>query len=79
MEAHREIREVTSDTLTISVPDALRNHRVEVILLPVDEDSEAPRPGNGWAAGFLERFAGSLPDFPDIADAGGYENRERLP
>jgi hypothetical protein len=32
----------------------------------------------GWPAGFFERFAGSLPDFPDIDSEGGYEVREKL-
>ena len=29
-----------------------------------------------WPAGFFERFAGSLPDFPDIEPEGDYEARE---
>ena len=32
----------------------------------------------GWPAGFFERFAGSLPDFPDIDFEGSYEVREKL-
>ncbi len=39
------------------------------------------RPGTGspgWPEGFFERFAGSLPDFPDIESEGDYEVREAL-
>jgi len=32
----------------------------------------------GWPEGFFERFAGSLPDFPDIEPEGNYEIREEL-
>ena len=81
MRALREIREVTSNTLTIPVPDALLHQKVEVIILPLDESREgadAPTDGNGWPVGFLERLAGSLPDFPDIESEGGFEERETL-
>ena len=40
---------------------------------------ETPGTGSlGWPEGFLERFAGSLPDFPDIEPEGEYEVREEL-
>lgn len=32
----------------------------------------------GWPEGFFERFAGSLPDFPDVEPEGDYEIREEL-
>jgi hypothetical protein len=32
----------------------------------------------GWPEGFFERFAGSLPGFPDPEPEGGYEVREEL-
>jgi len=32
----------------------------------------------GWPAGFLERFAGCLPDFPNIEPEGDYEVRDEL-
>ena len=31
----------------------------------------------GWPDGFFERFAGSLPDFPDIDLEGEYEIRDK--
>ena len=33
----------------------------------------------GWPPGFFERFAGSLPNFPDIEPEGEYEVREEFP
>jgi hypothetical protein len=32
----------------------------------------------GWPAGFFERFAGCLPDLPDIEPEGDYEVRAEL-
>lgn len=32
----------------------------------------------GWPTGFFERFAGSLPDFPDIESEGNFEVRAEL-
>ncbi|MBM3333047.1 hypothetical protein FJY63_00130 [Candidatus Sumerlaeota bacterium] len=75
----REIREVTSNTVTVPVPDALLHHKVEIIVLPLDEHVEtaaAGEAGDGWPDGFCERFAGSCPDFPDIESEGDYEIRE---
>ncbi len=31
-----------------------------------------------WPAGFFERFAGCLPDFPNIEPEGDYEARDEL-
>ncbi len=36
--------------------------------------SKAP----GWPADFFERFAGCMPDFPDIEPEGDYETRTEL-
>lgn len=64
MEIHREIRETTSETLTISLPNALRRRRVEILVVPLD-DAATREQEPGWPKGFLERLAGSVPDFPD--------------
>jgi hypothetical protein len=40
---------------------------------------ETPRTEHlGWPADFLEQFAGSLPDFPDIEPEGTYETRAKF-
>lgn len=80
MEAIRQIYECSP--ALISVPPALRNRRIEIIIWPLDEepthlvsngDTELIRD-----AGALE-FAGCLPDFPEREPQGEYEVREELP
>ena len=34
--------------------------------------------GSEWPDDFFDRFAGSLPDFPDILSEGEYESREEI-
>ena len=75
MQALREIREITSDTITINVPAAFRHHRVEIILLPLDEETQKDQ---ALPKEFFERFAGCLPDFPRRELEGGYEERGAL-
>ena len=79
MEAIRQIYE--SLPATISVPQALRNRRAEIIIFPLDEEQSLPE-SNGTEqiildAGALE-FAGCLPDFPEREPQGEYEVREEL-
>jgi hypothetical protein len=47
--------------------DALRQVR-EV----TSEGQGKEPPGQGWPRGFFERFAGGLPDFPDIEPEGDF-------
>lgn len=53
----------------ISVPKELRNRDVEIIILPLDGNSENSETievdKNGYPIGFFEETAGSLPDFPE--------------
>lgn len=52
-----------------SIPKELRNRDVEIIILPLDEESTNGETvevdENGYPIGFFEATAGSLPDFPD--------------
>jgi hypothetical protein len=80
MEAIRQIYECSP--AVISVPPALRNRRIEIIIWPLDEEPVLPA-SNGDTelildAGALE-FAGCLPDFPEREPQGEYEIREELP
>ena len=75
MQAVREIRDITTDTITIHVPVEMRHHRVEIILLPLDDDAHEHQ---AWPKDFFERFAGCLPDLPQRLPEGDYENREPL-
>jgi len=81
VKSYREIREVTSDTVTIPVPKELLHQKVEIILLPIDDSAEAAglhERAQSWPAGFFDRFAGSLPNFPDIDFEGNYERRDSI-
>ena len=65
VEAFREIREITSDTLTIRVTLVFCNQRVEIIVLPLGEEE---RSSSSWPAGFLDKFVGCMRDSPDILE-----------
>lgn len=67
--------------LKLEVPVGLADVEMEVtvILHPVSSSSPAqPAEPHGWPPGFFERFAGCLPDFPDIEPEGDFEVREAL-
>lgn len=44
MEAIRRIEQVHGNSLTMVLPDAFKEMRVEVIVLPLDETVSTPRP-----------------------------------
>jgi hypothetical protein len=62
----------------IRVPDALKNRRVEVILLPLD-DTETMTPGSKKGKNPIEEFMGAWKGKPLVRpEQGEYETRERL-
>ncbi len=81
MEAIRQIYERIPGTITI--PPEFRDRRVEVIILPLDQNEEKNPNGaavdeNGWPIGFFEATFGSVPDLPEREPQGDYEVREEL-
>lgn len=78
MSYFRQIIEALPETLI--VPAELRNRRVEIIMLPLDEVAPNGKPAavdaNGWPLGFFEETFGSMPDFPEREAQGEYEVRE---
>ena len=67
----------------ISIPKELRNRNVEIIILPLDEESEngdaVEVDKNGYPIGFFEETAGSLANDPiERAPQGEYEIREEI-
>jgi hypothetical protein len=60
--------------IEIRSPELPEGAVAEVIVLLETGGREAL----GWPEGFFERFAGSLPDFPDLESEGNYELREEL-
>jgi hypothetical protein len=62
----------------IRVPDALKNRRVEVILLPLD-DVSTTSPGPQKGKNPIEDFVGAWKGKPLVRpDQGDYETRELL-
>jgi hypothetical protein len=62
----------------IRVPDALKNRRVEVILLPLD-DVPATSPGSLKGKNPIEDFVGAWKGKPLVRpDQGEYEARESM-
>lgn len=83
MEAIRQVYERLPETITI--PPALRDRRVELILLPLDEEPDVAALAAEFGMKPEEvidlhglRFAGSIPDFPPRAPQGEYEVRQEL-
>ena len=73
MDAVRQIYESVPDM--IQIPPELRRRRVEVIILPLDEEQPAQvRPDND-----IVRFFGCIPDMPDREVLSDYEQRLELP
>lgn len=80
MQALRKIHQITSNTVTITVPDTFQNQWVEIILLPLDETtSQVTEANKEWPPDFFEKTAGCLADDPiERAPQGDYEIREAL-
>lgn len=83
MEVIRQVYERLPETITI--PPALRDRRVELILLPLDEEPDIAALAAEFGMKVEEladphalRFAGSIPDFPPRAPQGEYEVRQEL-
>ena len=85
MEAIRQIYEKMPEVITINIPSAMQERRVEVILLPLDDEPDV----TALAAEFgmkpedladpeVLKFAGSIPDFPPRAPQGGSPVRLEL-
>ncbi len=66
----------------ISIPKELRNRNVEIIILPLDEESDNDNAievdKNGYPIGFFERTFGSLPDFPEREPQPIQPDREEI-
>lgn len=60
----------------IPIPEEVQNRRVEIIIVPLDDEISA----NGETRGDpdIAQFFGCLPDFPERAPQGEYEIREEL-
>ena len=60
--------------IEIRSPELPEGATAEVIIILETAQKALAR----WPEGFIERFTGSLPDFPDVEPEGDYEVREEL-
>jgi len=62
------IEQTLADKLRALTPDRLRSveHFVGYLLEQQKAELEAQAVAKGWPAGYFERTAGSIPDFPDV-------------
>jgi hypothetical protein len=83
MEAIRQVYEKLPETITI--PPALRDRRVEVILQPLEDELDLATLAAQVGMKLEDvkdlhalRFMGSMPDFPPREPQGEYELREEF-
>lgn len=66
----------------ILIPVEMRNRDVEIIILPLDEETENGKAvevdKNGYPIGFFERTYGSIPDFPEREPQPVQPDREEI-
>ena len=84
MDAIRQVYEKMPERITI--PAEMRDRRVEVILLPLDEEPDLAELAAKVGMKLEDvkdlhalRFLGSLPDFPSREPQGEFETREEFP
>lgn len=63
--------------LKLETPIDIHDAEVEVILVVNQTSKKQPtKKTKRWPSGFLDRFAGSMPDLPPRAPQGEYEVRD---
>ena len=72
MIALRQLQPIQGNRLTIHPPVEFSQYQqAEIIILPVEET----RPVTTSTAAFRQRFAGAIPDFPEVENAGDFTGR----
>ncbi len=75
MIALRQLQPIQGNRLTIHLPVEFSQYQqAEIIILPVEET----RPVTTSTAAFLQRFAGAIPDFPEVESIGNLQECEEL-
>jgi hypothetical protein len=73
MLALRQIHTAQNQQVLIKLPPEFDAYeKIEVIILPVESDSRSPLS----AKEFVKRFAGAIPDFPELESPGQLQERE---
>ena len=74
MIALRQIQTIAGDSVTIQLPPEFKNYQqAEIIILPLEESFKQNN-----TESFIQRFAGSIPDFPEVEEELRLEERENL-
>ena len=74
MIALRQIQTIADDSVTIQLPPEFKNYQqAEIIILPLEESFKQNN-----TESFIQHFAGSIPDFPDVEDELRLEERVDL-
>jgi len=74
MIALRQIQTIAGDSVTIQLPPEFKNYQqAEIIILPLEESFKQNN-----TESFIQRFAGSIPDFPEVEEELRLEEREDL-
>jgi hypothetical protein len=69
---HMRAHTTSQGRLLLDLHTSLEDSDVDVTVT-VQSPNEMPRDSLGWPIGFWQRFAGSMPDFPDIEDVAPEE------
>lgn len=73
MLALRQIHTAQNQQVLIKLPPEFDAYeKIEVIILPVESGSSSPLS----AEEFVKRFAGAIPDFPELESPGQLQERE---
>ena len=76
MFALRQVYTIQDNQLVIQLPSSFEGYRtVEVIVLPIESSQKQQLSTQA----FLQRFAGVMPDFPEIESPGILQEPEALP
>lgn len=62
MIALRQIQSIEGDVMTVKLPSEFKHYQqAEIIILPVEDSLKKPD-----TEAFIQRFAGAIPDFPEL-------------
>jgi len=74
MIALRQIQTIAGDSVTIQLPPEFKNYQqAEIIILSLEESFKQNN-----TESFIQRFAGAIPDFPEVEEDLRLEEREDL-
>lgn len=61
--------------LNLNIPLSIKNQDIEVLIVI---NTKTAKKHSHWQEDFIDKFAGCMPDFPEIDFEGDFEERETL-